>query len=197
VSEVGKRAKRAIRARMRALRQAIPRSAREARSARICEHLLELPEYRSARGVGLYAPLDLEVAIGALDERARLDQKVIYYPFMDPTPTGFITGFRRVDSLAALVERGRAFREPPGALPLAVRGDIDLIVAPALAVAASGHRLGYGSGFYDVTLPELSPPACTVVVAFDFQFLAELPIAEHDVQVQIIVTDQRVVRPGE
>ena len=47
-----------------------------------------------------------------------------------------------------------------------------------------------------MTLPDLAPPACTVVVAFDFQFLAELPIVEHDVPVQIIVTDQRVVRPG-
>ncbi len=50
--------------------------------------------------------------------------------------------------------------EPDPGVPAAKAGDIDLIVVPALAAALTGHRIGAGSGFYDVTLrdfPTRSP----------------------------------------
>jgi len=196
VAQVAERAKRAIRARMRALRQALPPAARSARSERICKQLLDSAEYRSARSVALFAPQALEVDVTGIDVDARASGKAVYYPFMDPSRTGFTTGFRRVEALSQLEERGRKFLEPPAGLPQAGRGDIDLVVVPALAVAASGHRLGYGSGYYDATLPDVCPPGVALVVAFDFQLLAELPASAHDVAVQIIVTDQRVLRAG-
>jgi len=65
---------------------------------------------------------------------------------------------------------------------------------PALAVASSGHRLGYGSGFYDATLPDFCPPALSIVVAYDFQLLAELPVSAHDIACDIVVTDARLLR---
>lgn len=194
VAQVSGRAKRAIRARMRALRQALPAAARNARSQRICEHVLASPEYASARSIALFAPQALEVDVSPLDAGARAAGKIVYYPFMEPTPSGFTTGFRRVDALGELVDRGRKFLEPPLGLPQAERGDIDLVIVPALAVAASGHRLGYGSGYYDATLPDVCPPGVAMAVAFEFQLLAELPITDNDVAVQTIVTDQRALR---
>ncbi|HEU5073745.1 MAG TPA: 5-formyltetrahydrofolate cyclo-ligase, partial [Polyangiaceae bacterium] len=178
---------------MRALRQALPPAAHSARSERICEHVLALPEYASARSVALFAPQALEVDVARLDAAARAASKIVYYPFMDPTESGFSTGFRRVDTPAELVDRGRKFLEPPPGQPQAARGDIDLVIVPALAVAASGHRIGYGLGYYDATLPDVCPPAVAVAVAFEFQLVAELPVEGNDVAVQIIVTDQRVL----
>ncbi len=198
VQAIGRRAKRAIRARMRSLRLALPPSAHASRSAAVCETVLATPEYAAARGLALFAPLASEVAILPIDAAARSQGRRVYYPFMDPKPGGYTTGFRRVDDFASLVDRGRGFLEPPKELPVALRGDIDLVVVPALAVSASGQRLGYGSGFYDATLPDVCPPAQALAVAFDFQLIGELPIEEHDVAVQVIVTDQRVLRlvPG-
>ena len=100
----------------------------------------------------------------------------------------------RIEMLEQLEQRGRKFLEPPPNLPMAKRGDIDLVVVPAVAVAANGHRLGYGSGFYDAPLPDVCPPATLLAVVFDFQLLGELPVEEHDVPVHIIATDQRVLR---
>lgn len=194
VAQVSERAKRALRARMRALRQALPAAARSARSERICERVLALPEYATAQSIALFAPQALEVDISRLDASARAADKLVYYPFMDPTPSGFTTGFRRVDALAELADRGRKFLEPPPGLPQAERGDIDLVIVPALAVAANGHRLGYGSGYYDATLPDVCPPGVAVAVVFEFQLLLELPTSDNDVAVQTIVTDQRVLR---
>jgi 5-formyltetrahydrofolate cyclo-ligase len=109
------------------------------------------------------------------------------------------TALRVTRSSADLAVRGGRFAEPPADAPEAARGDVELLVVPALAVAENGHRLGYGAGFYDAALPDFRPPALAVVVAYDFQLLAEVPTLAHDVPCDIVVTDARtlvVADPG-
>lgn len=189
------RAKRQIRARMRALRGALPPSAIEARSARIVERLGTLPELERARSVALFWPMvrKNEIDLSALDTALRTQGKSVYYPFMAPTEQGFHTGFRLLRSAAELEERGRGFMEPPLDAPEAARGDVDVVVVPALAASADGFRIGYGIGFYDVTLPDVCPPAVSVIVALSFQLLAELPHDQGDFACDWVVTDERVI----
>jgi 5-formyltetrahydrofolate cyclo-ligase len=188
-------AKRELRRKLRALRSALPASAVMTRSGRIAERLLALEPFRQARSVALFWPIRErnEVDLGGVDAAARASRKLVFYPFMDATSDGYRTGFRRVDELRLLAERGRGFAEPPPDAPEAARGDLDLVIVPALAVAENGHRLGYGAGFYDVTLPDVCPPACSVAVAFSFQLLAELPPGEHDVACDWVITDERTI----
>jgi 5-formyltetrahydrofolate cyclo-ligase len=180
---------------MRALRQALPPAAVAARSARIVERVASLTPYEEAKSIALFWPIDRrnEVDLRPLDVAARAAGKRVYYPFMDRTESGYSTGFRLVTDPSTLVDRGRGFREPDPALAHAERGDIDLVIVPALAVSSDGHRLGYGAGFYDATLLDVRPPALAVVVAFDFGLLIELPVEEHDVACDGIVTDRRVM----
>ena len=105
-----------------------------------------------------------------------------------------MTGFRRVLSQEELLERGSGFAEPPETAPVAQRGEIDWVVVPALAVDGTGHRIGYGGGYYDATLPDVCPPARSLVVAYDFQLLAELPAEQHDKSCDVVVTDARTVQ---
>ena len=107
----------------------------------------------------------------------------------------FSTGFRRVESCAELQLRGRRFVEPPPDAPAAARGDVDVVLVPALAVTPDGHRLGFGVGFYDATLPDVAPPAVTIALAFSFQLLGELFIEPHDVACDLIVTDSEIIDP--
>ena len=69
----------------------------------------------------------------------------------------------------------------------------DLVLVPALAVDARGHRIGFGKGFYDRLLPRLTN-AFRVAVAFDFEQIAEVPNVETDAPVHAIVTDEKVLR---
>jgi 5-formyltetrahydrofolate cyclo-ligase len=39
-------------------------------------------------------------------------------------------------------------------------------------------------------LPRFSPPATSIVVAFDFQLVVELPVEAHDVACDLVVTDR-------
>ena len=55
-----------------------------------------------------------------------------------------------------------------------------------------GYRIGYGGGYYDRLLPQLTN-ACSCAVAFDFQLIVEVPELPIDVPVDIVVTDERVI----
>ncbi|MCE7892460.1 MAG: 5-formyltetrahydrofolate cyclo-ligase [Sorangiineae bacterium PRO1] len=187
-------AKRQLRARMRGLRSALPASAIAARSGRIVERVAALGPVRDAKSVALFWPManKNEVDLVPLDATLRAQGKRLYYPFMTPTETGYHTGFRLLSDVGLLEQRGRGFSEPPLDAAEATRGDIDAVVVPALAVSADGYRIGYGIGFYDVTLPDVCPPASTVVVAFSFQLLAEAPHDEGDFPCDWVVTDASV-----
>jgi 5-formyltetrahydrofolate cyclo-ligase len=63
---------------------------------------------------------------------------------------------------------------------------------PALAATPDGHRLGYGKGFYDATLPDVCPPALAIAVVYSFQLLAELPVESHDHRCDLVATDAQV-----
>lgn len=187
-------AKRQIRARMKGLRGALPAPAVAARSERIVGRLRELPLLKEARSVALFWPMTHknEVDLRPLDAELRAAGKRLFYPFMTKTETGFHTGFRLLADAALLEEKGRGFSEPPADAPEAARGDIDVVVVPALAVSADGYRIGYGIGYYDVTLPDVCPPAATIIVAFSFQLLAEAPHDDGDYACDWVVTDEGV-----
>lgn len=189
-------AKKQLRQRMRALRTAHPAALLAERSAKVVAAVAGLEAFQTARSIALFHPLldRNEVDVRPLDALARAANKLVYYPGVREDVAGRRhSDFRLTGAPEELAERGHRFWEPPAEAKSAARGDIELVLVPALAVALSGHRLGWGGGFYDVALPDLCPPALAVVVAFDFQLLAEVPNVAHDVRCDLIVTDARAV----
>lgn len=184
------RAKAELRKRLRGLRNTTPASACAERSSRIVAHLAAHEAIARAARVALFWPIleRHEVDLRALDATLRARGVVIAYPSIDPDSREMTF---RVAEPTALEERGLGFSEPPYDAP--VPEALDAIVVPALAVAPTGHRLGYGAGFYDRTLPRWAPPAITLAVAYDFQLLAEVPVTTGDVPVRFVVTDARVL----
>ncbi|HWO08525.1 MAG TPA: 5-formyltetrahydrofolate cyclo-ligase [Polyangiaceae bacterium] len=193
----GQLAKKKLRERLSATRRALPESALSARSARIVQALDGLEPLRAARAVASFWPMPgrAEVDLRPLDALFAERRVARYYPFMDAKGQSFVTGFRRIESSEELQPRGQRFAEPPRDAPVARRGEIDVVIVPALAVTPDGHRLGYGRGFYDATLPDVAPPALTIVVAFSFQLMGELFVEPHDVRCDLVVTDQEISDP--
>jgi 5-formyltetrahydrofolate cyclo-ligase len=184
---------------MRAVRSAHPAEALRTRNQALVERARTLDAFENSRAIALFFPLveRKEVDLRELDAEARRRGKRVYYPFLEQRGEALVSGLRLTASLNELEDRGRRFFEPSPESALAARGDVDLLFVPALAVAPSGHRLGYGAGFYDSLLPDMCPPGRTAVVAFDFQLLADLPVLAHDVACDFVVTDARVLsRPA-
>ena len=70
------------------------------------------------------------------------------------------------------------------------------LFVPLLAFDSKGYRLGYGRGYYDRTLASLKDKGVnfvTIGVAYDKQkFTSDLPVFEHDVPLDFIVTESGV-----
>jgi len=179
-------------------RAMVPAEQRAEASGAITERVLSLPEWAAARTVALFRPIVKkgEVDTSALDVAARAAGKRVAYPVIEgdePLIEDCSMGFRFVDDVSSFTDQGRGFPEPPR--DGAPASELDLVIVPGLAFDPAGHRLGYGAGLYDRSLPRF-PSSRTVGVAFDFQLLMELPHGDHDVPVEVVVTDRRVIRRG-
>ena len=186
-----RQAKDVLRRQMRALRSVLPQAARAARSAAITERVTELAELQTADVVAAFMPMRREVDVTGIICAARESGKRIALPRIDPTGGELLLHFH--DSGDALVEGVWGIAEPAASAPGAPPAEVDFVLVPALAVDERGHRVGYGKGFYDRLLPRLTR-AVSCVVVFDFQLIAEVPERPGDHRVDLVVTDQRVLR---
>lgn len=192
--EIARRVKAELRTRMRSVRKALGEEARAEKSAAIDDRVAALSAWSEARTVMLFVPLRTEVDVRRLEARARRESKRVAAPRMigDDGERGALE-VRLWEPGVEPVESGRmGVREPPASAPLVAGAEVDLVVVPALALDPTGGRLGYGAGLYDRLLPHLSR-ATRVGVAFDFQLLSEVPSAEHDQRVHMVVTERRTI----
>lgn len=84
--------------------------------------------------------------------------------------------------LTQLVKNSKGILEPiPELCEEADPGDISLALIPGLAFDFTNNRLGYGGGYYDRFLPQLSPNASIFGLGYEEQFQIDpLPVNEAD-----------------
>lgn len=70
--------------------------------------------------------------------------------------------------------------------------EIDLVIVPAIAYDHLGNRVGRGKGYYDRLLSECA--TMKIGICYDFQLIEEIDTEPHDVKVDIIITDRRLVK---
>lgn len=148
-----------------------------------------LEEYRSAGAIGLYAPFDNEVSTEPIFRDAVRHSKKVFFPKTDAVRKNI--SFFRVRDLAEMTPGYAGILEPAKT----EKGELDameLLVIPGLAFDLKGNRLGYGLGFYDRLLEKYH--GCKIALAYEFQLSDSLPTSSTDVAVDIIVTEERVVR---
>ena len=96
---------------------------------------------------------------------------------------------------AALVPSGYGAMEPAERAPEPPE-EIDLGVAPGLALDRAGNRLGYGGGYFDAFLARIRPDCPVVAICFGEQLVDAVPVGPSDRRVDVVVTDREVVRPS-
>ncbi|MEX2353738.1 MAG: 5-formyltetrahydrofolate cyclo-ligase [Gammaproteobacteria bacterium] len=69
----------------------------------------------------------------------------------------------------------------------------DVCMTPGLGFTESGLRLGYGLGYYDKWLARHTT-RLKLALCYECQLLDALPAEEHDVPVDMIVTEARTIR---
>jgi 5-formyltetrahydrofolate cyclo-ligase len=71
----------------------------------------------------------------------------------------------------------------------------DLLLVPLLAFDRSGHRIGYGAGYYDLTINALRAQKSVLAVglAFAAQEFAQLPATVRDARLDLVLTEREVI----
>jgi 5-formyltetrahydrofolate cyclo-ligase len=102
-----------------------------------------------------------------------------------------------------LVMRAWAFGEPllegvwgirqPS--PQAPEAAPDIFVVPLLAFDRAGHRIGYGAGYYDMTIAAARArrPVHAVGIAYAAQEIAAVPAGPGDEPLDLVLTEREVI----
>ncbi len=167
-----------------------PRFVREA-SEKIESAFLSLEEFNLAERVGLYSAFCNEVETVGIFAKAHAFRKEVYYPAVDKNTQEIC--FYRVKSPKDLEAGFGGILEPKKKThPLKNVNFLNLIVIPGIAFDKMGNRIGFGHGFYDKLLAPFRGKR--VALAYEFQICDSLPAQTRDQRMDIIVTEERVLR---
>lgn len=184
--------KRSLRSQMLARRRGMSAAECSRLSGLIQTAVIGSTQFASARSLALYAARDNEVVTSEICRAALMSQKVLCYPRIE---AGSLV-FRQVAAECELVCGSFGIPEPMEGFPSFDPGELDLIVIPGVAFDLRGHRIGYGKGFYDRTVHALEGSGRLVGICYDFQLVDEVAGEPHDVLMDLIVTESRLVGRG-
>jgi 5-formyltetrahydrofolate cyclo-ligase len=178
-----------------ARRNGLAPATREALSRAMTERLWGLPEVAGARTLLVSLSVGSEVSTQPLVAEARRRGLRVAVPVTLTAerrllPTELPADDRLVAGPFGILEPG-----PEARVPVEV-DRLDLAVVPGAAFDPQGNRLGWGAGYYDRLLADIRPDAPIVALAFECQLVSAIPVKPHDVPVDVIVTERRVIRSG-
>jgi 5-formyltetrahydrofolate cyclo-ligase len=71
-------------------------------------------------------------------------------------------------------------------------GPFDVALTPGLGFTLSGHRMGFGRGYYDKWFAQ-NRVNHRIALAYEVQLVDEIPVEDTDVPMEKIVTEQRII----
>lgn len=186
--------KAALRRALRADGTALSAAARTAEGEKLCAHLAALPAYQNAQTVFCFVGTAQEIDTNTFLQKVLNDGKILCVPFCVPGEKGVMHA-KRVKKLQVLRPDAFGIDTPPAGAQTVEPQAIQLAVLPCVAADETGLRLGYGGGYYDRYLPQLSPVCQTVVLCRKARLLPPGAIASepHDVRAQLVLTEEGLV----
>ena len=187
-----KRAKRDVRRRMLAIRDAMPEPDRSRVGAATAKRFLALPEVERASTVLAFWSFGSELPTGPIIDALCARGTHVALPRIVAGELEART-FRPGDDVTAT---SFGAYEPAGGA-LVHPDEIDVVAVPAVAFDRACRRIGYGGGFYDRFLPTLHPDSVRIGIGYGVQLMAEgesLPASHFDLMVDLVITESETVR---
>lgn len=172
-------------------RDGLPFHAIKEKSAVIIQKLLSLEEIQRAHIIFIYISFKGEVYTHGLI-KSLITSKVVVVPIVTDIQkkTLLLSHLQNWSSVSPgsygiLEPRGEYIKEVPFE-------DIDVAVVPGVLFDTKCHRIGYGGGYFDRLLKRLT--AIKIGLAFDTQIIEAIPWEKHDVPMNKIITDKRIIK---
>jgi len=172
-----------LRARRRALRDAMTGEDVASASARVCEHLAAWPVFQPARAVMAYMAFGNEISLVPLMNSFGDKRWVIPRIVKNPEPQLILHPY----DPGRLVQHPYGMLEPDASLPVIEPREIDLALVPGVAFDRRGYRLGFGGGFYDRFLPRVT--AVKVGIVYAALIVDRVPDDPHDQRVDFLASE--------
>lgn len=171
----------------------IPTQSEHAQAA--LDRALEVTEITTATTVGAYLADDGELDPRPLIEMFENRAALVHLPTVGEDD---VMRFRAWDAVSPLVEGRWGIPVPAEPSEPHPASDLDVVIAPVVAVDRHGTRIGRGAGYYDRALAhrlEHDGPPTIIGYAHHFQLVdGTLPRHPWDVPLDALVTHQETLR---
>lgn len=165
----------------------------EKNSDKIKEILFSLSLFKEIEVILFYTSLTNEVQTYRMIEDALIGGKRVVVPVVDSIRERIIP-FEIRNPRCRLVPGFLGILEPQESerYPISLQ-EIEMVIVPGVAFDLKGGRLGFGKGFYDRFLNKLSSQVKFVALAFECQIVEEIPCEKHDIAVNYVITEKRLI----
>jgi len=160
------------------------------KSSIIKKKLYSLAEFKKSKNILFYVSFNNEVdTIGIIKELLNGNSKKIIVPYVEKdNPILQLSELKNIDELK---EGSFGILEPKKIRKFDAE-KVDLVIVPGIAFDKNGHRVGYGYGYYDRFLKNLN--VTKIGFAFDFQLVNKIPNGKHDVAMDVVITESRIIK---
>jgi 5-formyltetrahydrofolate cyclo-ligase len=172
-------------------REAIDINIRNQWDEGIFNNLINSEWYKKANTIFAFVSFKSEADTHKIIKHAIKDRKIICVPRIESKQKGI--EIFKIDGFNQLKKGYFGILEPDESCTEVDKKDIDLILMPGVAFDRQGGRVGYGAGFYDKFLSDMNNNVNKIAVAYHFQVLHDIPMDEHDVRIDGIITEEESI----
>lgn len=187
--------RRQLRIRIRRQRRALSDLQQRIASRKLCANVRSTQAFSRAKRIAVYLASDGEIDLQLLIELCWRLGKSVYLPVLHPVRHNRLW-FTPYTAETKLSNNRYKILEPALKRPGAPAWAMDLVLMPLVAFDSDCNRMGMGGGYYDRTFAftlarrGLKGPKL-VGMAHDFQRVDKLSLADWDVPLKAVVTDQK------
>jgi 5-formyltetrahydrofolate cyclo-ligase len=162
------------------------------RSKKISDKFFNLKEFNKATNIFFYVSYDNEVNTHNMIKKCLSLGKNVVVPICDAEDSSM--SLSKIEKWSDLEPGSFNILEPKmDKIREVTIYDIDLTIIPGIGFDEQGFRLGHGFGYYDKLLKD-STNAINIGLAFEIQIVEKIPIETHDLPVDLIITEKRVIK---
>ena len=155
-------------------------------SKKMQKRLKKINAFRNAQKIGVYQPIGSEILTQDIIQELLSNGKDVFLPKV----IGKIIEFRKIVDFSSLEKARFDIMEPKE--DCQIDNNLDVILVPTVGISQTGVRLGYGHGFYDRYLAEHK--TTTISLTLEKQIIKNIPKSEHDIIIDWIVTEDRILQ---
>ena len=159
---------------------------------KICSSLMQMMSFRYSDTILMYAPIEGEIDILPIAEKALSLGKRVAFPRCVEEPRNL--EFKYIDSIDQLRSGSYSIAEPPEELETVTDYSKSICIIPGIVFDSEGYRVGYGKGYYDRFLAAYDGTKFGLV--YSECILPSVPRGRFDRHVDILISEKGVKLAG-